>query len=172
MKSSPSSFITSNAIVNGISKGITVHGTHHATIEDNVVYNVKGVGVYVENGREMKNDFISNVVGCPTLGGCRCNGCVPSQSFGDEARQGAFYLKSANQNFVGNHAFGSVSCYLVDYQDVRTPCTMFLPSGTFSDNVFHCWEFGWYPTNAFPRNVIQNDDGFVEDLTSCQAFNS
>jgi len=49
--SSPSSLIEGNAIINGISKGITVHGTHHSSVADNVVYNIKGVGIYVENGK-------------------------------------------------------------------------------------------------------------------------
>ncbi|GMI11272.1 hypothetical protein TrRE_jg5198 [Triparma retinervis] len=166
LNSSPSSFLKSNAVVDGISKGITVHGTHHSTVEDNVVYNVMGVGIYVENGMEMLNNFFANVVGCGTVQGCLCRGCVPSQSFGDDSRQAAFYFKSAKQNFVDNHAFGALSCLLIDYQSVGT---MFLPSGNMKGNVFHCKSFGWYPTNAFPRNVVQDADGLV-DSTSCRAF--
>ncbi|GMI44241.1 hypothetical protein TrCOL_g12649 [Triparma columacea] len=166
LNSSPSSFFRSNAVVDGISKGITVHGTHHSTVEDNVVYNVMGVGIYVENGKEMLNNFFANVVGCPTVEGCLCRGCVPSQSFGDESRQGAFYFKSAKQNFVDNHAFGALACFLIDYESFGS---MFLPSGKMEGNVFHCKSFGWYPTNAFPRNVVQDANGIV-DPTSCRAF--
>jgi len=86
----------------------------------------------------MLNNIISNVVGCPSIEGCHCRDCVPSQSFGDTTRQASFYFKTHHQNLIKNHAFGSLTCYLVDYQDVRTPCTMFLPYGKTEGNVFHC----------------------------------
>ena len=36
--------------------------------------------------------------------------------------------------------------------------------------MFHCKQFGWYPTDTFPRNVKQDSDGIVRDKSSCHSF--
>ena len=170
MNACPSCKIEGNAVIDGISKGITVHGTHGATVHDNVVLDVFGVGIYVENGMEYGNTISANVVGCSSIGGCVCRNCVASQAFGDDPRQAAMYFKSPRQDFIGNHAFGALSCLLYEGSNVRTPCTINLPFGRTENNVFHCQQFGWYPTDAFPRNVVQSPNGLVEDTSTCSAF--
>ena len=44
--------------------GIIVHGTHSSTVEDNVLYNVRGAGIYIEDGNEMYNDIKVSVPVC------------------------------------------------------------------------------------------------------------
>lgn len=56
-----------NAITNGINKGITVHGTHAATVQGNVIYDVRGASIYVEDGNEHDNAIDANLLVCPTL---------------------------------------------------------------------------------------------------------
>ena len=80
--------LASNAIVDGVNKGIVIHGTHHAALERNVVYDVKGASIYVENGQEMENLIVENVVGCSTLLGCLCLSCVPSHARSDGGEAG------------------------------------------------------------------------------------
>jgi parallel beta-helix repeat protein len=38
-----------------------VHGTHLSTVEENVLYNVRGAGIYLEDGNEMFNKVKYNV---------------------------------------------------------------------------------------------------------------
>ncbi len=38
-----------------------MHGTHSSTVENNVLYNVRGAGIYIEDGNEMYNDIKYNV---------------------------------------------------------------------------------------------------------------
>ena len=61
------SYFIGNAVKDGINKGITVHGTHHALIQDNVIYNQKGPGIYIEDGNELYNVVEENVVICSEL---------------------------------------------------------------------------------------------------------
>ena len=68
-------------------------------VANNVVYNVRGVSIYVENGQELNNLIAGNNVGCPTLDGCYCWDCVPSHSHADGGtehalgRQAGIYVK-------------------------------------------------------------------------------
>ena len=39
-----------NAVEFGQQRGITVHGTHRATVSENVLTDVRGAGIYIEDG--------------------------------------------------------------------------------------------------------------------------
>ena len=69
-------------------------------VANNVVYNVRGVSIYVENGQELNNLIAGNNVGCPTLDGCYCWDCVPSHS----------------------HAMGATACHSSSKKTIPT-CT-------------------------------------------------
>ena len=60
-----------NAIEHGSQRGIIVHGTHRSVVEGNVLYDLKGSYIYVEDGNEMENLFKNNVALCPVQGGCK-----------------------------------------------------------------------------------------------------
>ena len=62
----PSCAFVGNVVEGGVNKGITVHGTHHATVAQNVVYDVRGVSIYIEDGNEFNNTIADNVLLCPT----------------------------------------------------------------------------------------------------------
>jgi len=45
--------------------------TPSSVVETNV-YNIRSVGIYVENGQEMQNNFVNNAIGCESMSGCPC----------------------------------------------------------------------------------------------------
>ena len=52
-----------NAVEFGHQRGIVIHGTHGATVSHNVIADVRGAGIYVEDGNELWNKFLFNVSG-------------------------------------------------------------------------------------------------------------
>ena len=54
-----------NAIEYGQQRGIVIHGTHLSTVEHNVINDVRGAGIYVEDGNEMYNQIKYNAYVCP-----------------------------------------------------------------------------------------------------------
>ena len=58
-------FHQNNAIEGSHQRGIIVHSTHSSTVEDNVLYNVRGAAIYIEDGNEMNNKIKFNVIICP-----------------------------------------------------------------------------------------------------------
>ena len=56
-----------NVVEGGVNKGITVHGTHNATVDANVVYDLRGASIYVEDGNELHNTLSHNLLLCPSL---------------------------------------------------------------------------------------------------------
>ena len=72
----PSCLFLGNAIENSSQRGIIVHGTHRSRVEANVLYDIKGSGIYIEDGNEMENKIIDNVVLCPQKNNCKQPGRV------------------------------------------------------------------------------------------------
>jgi parallel beta-helix repeat protein len=67
----PDCLLRGNAIDDAHFYGVSVHGTHRATVEDNVMYNVRGVGIYIEDGNEMNNTIKNNVITCELVHICQ-----------------------------------------------------------------------------------------------------
>jgi len=65
MKSCPDCLLKNNAIENSQQRGIIVHGTHLTKVTQNVLYDVRGAGLYIEDGNEMWNTLDYNVIICP-----------------------------------------------------------------------------------------------------------
>ena len=112
-----------NVVEQGVNKGITIHGTHHARVDRNVVFDVRGVSIYVEDGNEMNNTISYNALLCPTRSNgaergvgtgfdgqgyrCKLEG-VPEHADSDFLEQSAIYALSASNHFVGNRVSGHV----------------------------------------------------------------
>lgn len=47
--------LSKNAIEFGMQRGAVVHGTHRALVEHNVFNDVRGAGMYIEDGNEIDN---------------------------------------------------------------------------------------------------------------------
>ncbi len=104
--------LKNNVAEYGTQRGIIIHGTHNAIVEDNILYNVRGAGLYIEDGNEMYNKLRYNIVICPfpfddpTYGGCTVPGT--SNHIADTSdNQAAFYARAATNDMVGNRAVNS-----------------------------------------------------------------
>jgi hypothetical protein len=172
----------------GVSKGLTIHGTHSTTVENSVFFDIKGTYIYFENGQETNNTVRSNVLACPVYTGkgtgsshCECQDCVASQRDGDSNEQSALYMYTASQHIVGNHIYNSDNCHFHN-QGTSTGqdraydyvCPKMTQSLTFDDNVFHnCAGFGYYVNIGYPHKLdrvdtsVANTGGFVRDWSDC-----
>jgi len=73
LKKCPRCVFQGNAVVDGEHIGITVHGTHDAVVDQNVVWDAKANGLYIEDGNELRNTLNQNVMICSILNKCKVN---------------------------------------------------------------------------------------------------
>jgi parallel beta-helix repeat protein len=108
----PDCLFKNNAIEYGHQRGIIIHGTHLSTVEGNVLYNVRGAGIYIEDGNEMWNTVSYNTVICPfpfddeTHHGCTVPG-TSNRLSDTKDNQSSFYSQSGSNNHIGNRAANS-----------------------------------------------------------------
>ena len=79
-------------------RGVAVHGCFHLPLVNNVVYNVMGHAMFVEDGIEMFNVFKENVVSLVHSAFSLLNG---------DQTPAAFWISNANNRFIGNRASSS-----------------------------------------------------------------
>ena len=149
-----------NAIENSKQRGIIIHGSHRTLVSENVLFDIKGSGIYVEDGNEMENTISYNVVICPIKNGCKTAGTDNNQA--DDLQQSGLWALSVSNDFIGNRLvnhyngfFTQTSAFPHGRGEARgRVCTMFAPFGKFSGNVCHSNErFGFYLDNNFPRKL-------------------
>ena len=114
----PTCLFKNNAIEGSHQRGIIIHGTHSSTVEENVLYNVRGAGIYVEDGNEMYNEIKYNAVICPfpfsddTLHGCTVPGT--SGRIADTSdNQSGIFIRAATNSLVGNRVSNSFNGMLL-----------------------------------------------------------
>lgn len=56
------SYVRNSAVYNSNNRAITIHGTHKLRVHNNVVHNIKGHSVFLEDGIEQLNNITSNLV--------------------------------------------------------------------------------------------------------------
>ena len=121
-KACPDCVFRGNAIEHGFQRGIIVHGTHRSVVEDNVLFDLKGSYLYVEDGNEMENLFKNNVALCPVKGQCKIDGTdntnadnihqvspPPSPAATrppTDAAQSGMWALSVSNDFIGNRFIG------------------------------------------------------------------
>ncbi|CAD7953699.1 unnamed protein product [Amoebophrya sp. A120] len=173
-----------NVVEDGTAKGITVHGTQNALVDQNVVVNVRGVSLYVEDGNEKNNVLSNNFLVCLKRANCRFENSanVKENVDSDFKEQSALYLLSPTNDIINNHIVGHENAFYVNDQGghggrgieaaAGRICQQNLPYGRFEDNSFHNNNgFGWYGTNNhWPRKVRTDRNGFVSDWGSCLPF--
>jgi len=103
----PTCLFKNNAIEGSHQRGIIVHGTHSSTVESNTLWNVRGAGIYIEDGNEMRNDIKYNVVVCPfpfnhpSYQGCTIPGT--SNRIADTSdNQAGIFTRAATNSLIGN----------------------------------------------------------------------
>lgn len=171
------SYFVGNSIQNGMNKGITVHGTHNALVQQNVVYDHRGPGIYIEDGNELYNIIEENVVVCsePQFSGpaglvprgtkCRLrnNSNRPQTADSDWDELAGIYFLSATNHLIGNRVSGYDNALYVNSNVTGTHglglargqvCVPGAPFGFTVGNVFHNnGGFGWYANKAFPMRM-------------------
>ena len=101
-----------NAIEYSHQRAINVHGTHRMTVTNNVMTDVRGAAIYVEDGNEMWNDFLYNVAICPwRLNDPYKRGCTipgsPNGQADTALNQVGIWLSGAVNNMIGNRMANS-----------------------------------------------------------------
>jgi hypothetical protein len=184
----PSCVFQGNAIEFGQQRGIVIHGTHLSTVTDNVIYDVRGAYLYVEDGNEMFNHISYNVAICPwplwTGGkrGCTIPGTDNDQS-DTSANQAGLWALSQTNNVIGNRFAGHFNGMLYQANAFGgfgraaaqgKCCTQSSPFGRMEGNTFHGHgRFGSYVLgDDFPQRIETSvqSNGFVADRSQCKAF--
>lgn len=181
LKSCPMCKFTGNAVEDSFQRGIVVHGTHNSKVEDNVLFMIRGAGIYVEDGNELHNLFKNNVVLCPDASKnrdkCRLQGTDNVQA--DYEQQSGIWALSVTNDFVGNRLVGSFNGLFTQTSHAPSGrgqahgklCAIYGPFGLMEGNVNHnCARFGYYLDKNWPRNLRQSvaSNGFVEDISECR----
>ncbi|MEM1278394.1 MAG: right-handed parallel beta-helix repeat-containing protein, partial [Pseudomonadota bacterium] len=94
-------YVENISIHEAYNKGITVHGSFNARVEDNVVFDHIGHGIFTEDGSEYGNQFLGNLV----FGTHRSETGEPIPT--DKSHVSSYWIENTNNTFVGNHAAGS-----------------------------------------------------------------
>lgn len=101
LKKCPRCVFQGNAVVDGEHVGITVHGTHDATVDQNVVWDAKANGLYIEDGNELRNTLSKNVMICSNLRKCAVNWVR-----GASSQTAGIFMIGMSNNIVENRIVG------------------------------------------------------------------
>jgi len=170
-----------NSVVDSFQSGITIHGTHKSLVDSNVLWQNRGVGIYIEDGNEMNNVISNNAIICEwwhdsfRAGGPQGPSCIVK---GANSGEGVgIYAVGMTNDIIGNHIVGHQHGlftpgnlhHLGQGEAYGKVCPKHLPYGIFRGNVNHdCSYFGTYTDNQYPRNVGERDeDGYVIDMDKC-----
>jgi len=159
--------VSGNAIEMSHQRGIVIHGTHALTVTNNVLYDVRGAGIYIEDGNELFNNVEYNTIICPFVFRGPLNGCTVPGTDNREAdtfsNQASIWTISQTNNFVGNRASNSFNglFFHPSFQSngrgmvENEVCTQFTPMGRVIGNTLHgCGRFGTYFVDRnWPRHV-------------------
>ncbi len=184
LKDCPDCLFYGNAIETSHARGIIIHDTHRSLVENIVLWNVRGAGIYVEDGNEMYNSIKYNVAICPfprhhpVQWGCTIPGTDNGQADGS-LNQAGFYLKSPTNDLIGNRAANSFNGMFAepgtDGDADTNVCSANTAIGRWEGNTFHGHaRFGTYPINLWPRVTDRSleSNGFNVDKYLCEGFDS
>jgi hypothetical protein len=161
----PDCKIIGNAFEYGHQRGTTIHGTHLATIENNVYNDIRGATIYVEDGNEMYNRIFYNVGVCPWAKEGEKRGCtIPGTDNGQAdttLNQAGLWGLSFTNYAIGNRFANNYNGMLYQEQGFGggrgtvdgLECPSFQQMGRLEGNTFHgCGRFGTYVlASVFPN---------------------
>eukprot|EP00122_Pirum_gemmata_P007993 Pgem_evm1s7355 len=169
----PDCVLKGNSVVQSYQSGITLHGVHKALVEENVLYDNRGVGIYTEAGNEMYNVIRRNVIVSQNVKRSK----IPWQGF--PVKEGGIFMVGVTNDVVENrvagmeHGLWTVGGVFGNGRQKAEGkiCPQFHQFGTFKGNVFHDNErFGIYLDNQYPREVERDENGYVTNFDSCKEF--
>eukprot|EP00521_Asterionellopsis_glacialis_P010052 CAMPEP_0195289328 /NCGR_PEP_ID=MMETSP0707-20130614/5656_1 /TAXON_ID=33640 /ORGANISM="Asterionellopsis glacialis, Strain CCMP134" /LENGTH=272 /DNA_ID=CAMNT_0040349321 /DNA_START=168 /DNA_END=983 /DNA_ORIENTATION=+ len=188
MKSCPNCEFSNNAIETSQQRGIIVHDTHRSLVENNVLYNVRGSGIYIEDGNEMYNKIKYNVVICPfplsyELGqsGCTIPGTDNDQA-DTSVNQAGVYTRAGTNDLIGNRAAQSFNGMLFEPgargEATNQVCPNQVALGRWEGNTWHGHgRFGTYtlfgPYAKINSRSPENQNGHSSiDWSECDGFDA
>jgi hypothetical protein len=185
MQKCPDCLLRGNAVENGHQRGIVIHGTHLTTVEENVMYDVRGANYYVEDGNELHNWLRYNIAICPWAFNGPYDGCTVPGTDNDQAdtnlNQAGLWSLSNLNNVEGNRFANHYNGILFDTQfaprgrgsSEGMVCTTNLPFGRVVGNTCHGHgRFGLYfLVDTYPKDVqVSMDDNGHTDFELCESF--
>ena len=181
----PDCLFKGNAIEFTQQRGIIIHETHLASVVDNVLSDVRGAGIFIEDGNEMYNKIMYNVVICPwakdstTKHGCTVPGTDNGQADTTLNQAGVWSLTPINY-LIGNRFANSFNGMFYDTGSSRhgqqsakgLVDTLFTPVLRVEGNTLHGHgRFGSYILSYWGKNCLPNLD-LNGQLLSCPGFTS
>jgi hypothetical protein len=143
----PTSKILGCSLHRTFQRGITLHGTHSALIEDVVLYNHLSHGYFIEDGNEHNNVFEHNL------------GMMAHPSYSmlvSDQTPATFWIRNPSNHFRNNHAAGSHSFGF--WYDTFGPA-MWLEARDFINNTAHSnGNTGLWMDNFDPHKDCQAPD--------------
>ena len=157
-------YVEGASIHNSFQKGITIHGTSNTRVEDNVVYDHVGHGVFLEDGAENDNQILDNLV----FSTQESETGLPIPTDADHAS--SFWIENPNNVIIGNHAAGSESNGFWIFEDLLHGSSEELGIGEagdlsdliFIDNVGHTTSGD--PGSGGTDKVLGIDGRLTDDL--------
>jgi hypothetical protein len=183
----PECLFEGNAFEFGMQRGLVLHGTHNAQVTHNVFSDVRGAGLYIEDGNEVQNAVMHNAVVCPwpldgPKGGCTVPGTDNHEADTSLNQAGLWALGSAN-HLVGNRFANSFNGWFLmstfanggrGFAEGRL-CVDAQQFGRIEGNTAHGHgRFGTYLLGPnFPRHTQQSvaSNGF-QNLSQCGGFDA
>ena len=136
-------YIKNSAIHHTYNRAITVHATHNAVLENNVLYDNQGHAVFLEDGTETGNQIIGNL-GLVTRRPTEANALLPTDFTKHRNASGpsTFWITHPNNKVQNNHAAGSDGsgfwfAFHASGNDEN------IPNGYADNNMAHSSYHGW-----------------------------
>lgn len=187
-------FFKNSSIHRSYNRGLTIHRTYNTVVEDNVIFDHIGHGIFLEEGNEEGHEIRGNLV----IGTKKP---IPGEEMSDRADDGetldeiqnrgpaAFWITHPNNIIEDNVAAGTVGTgfwYIFPRWDTgnQNKETQKAPFGSFKNNVAHStnngfdmfdelgvWDWTVNPAVFYPHSVNKNigylstSDYYVENCT-------
>ncbi|MEM1162514.1 MAG: right-handed parallel beta-helix repeat-containing protein, partial [Pseudomonadota bacterium] len=96
-------YVQNVSVHESFNKGMTIHGSHNARLQDNVIFDHIGHGVFLEDGSEYGSQILGNIV----FGTQASKTGLPIPT--DKSNVSSYWIENGNTVMVGNIAAGSDS---------------------------------------------------------------
>ncbi|WP_299153593.1 G8 domain-containing protein [uncultured Tateyamaria sp.] len=96
-------YVENSSIHHSYNKGVTIHGTQNAWLEDNVVFDTIGHGYFLEDGAEFGNVLIDNLAFVQRAADNVRDAPIAS----DATAVSSFWIQNPDNHLIGNRAVGS-----------------------------------------------------------------
>jgi hypothetical protein len=109
----PGQYIKNSSVHHSFQRCIVVHRTHQTLVENNVCYNFKGHGFFLEDGNEIDNTLINNlaikaIAPSPSKVLLASDNLALSEGMGRFPAVSAFWISNPNNTVMNNTAAGSI----------------------------------------------------------------